>query len=103
MTPLLSVRGLTKSYGRSLGCAEVSFDLWPGEVMGIVGESGSGKSTLLNCLAGSSSPTRARWCSTPRPRGRATCCPCRNPSGGCSGARTGPLCGRTRATGCAWA
>jgi putative phosphonate transport system ATP-binding protein len=52
MTPLLSVRGLTKSYGRSLGCADVGFDLWPGEVMGIVGESGSGKSTLLNCLAG---------------------------------------------------
>ena len=49
---LLDVRGLSKYYGNRIGCAEVNFDLWPGEVMGIVGESGSGKSTLLNCLAG---------------------------------------------------
>ncbi len=52
MTPILSVRALAKSYGPRLGCRGVSFDLWPGEVMGIVGESGSGKSTLLGCLAG---------------------------------------------------
>lgn len=52
MTPLLDVRHIAKSYGRHIGCADVTFDLWPGEVMGIVGESGSGKSTLLNCLAG---------------------------------------------------
>ncbi len=49
---LLSVAGLTKRYGARIGCADVGFDLWPGEVLGIVGESGSGKSTLLSCLAG---------------------------------------------------
>jgi putative phosphonate transport system ATP-binding protein len=56
MTALLHVRGLSKSYGPRIGCADVSFDLWPGEVMGIVGESGSGKSTLLNCMAGHLAP-----------------------------------------------
>ncbi|MEL7254450.1 MAG: phosphonate C-P lyase system protein PhnK [Pseudomonadota bacterium] len=56
MTPLLSVRDVTKTYGSRIGCADVGFDLYPGEVMGIVGESGSGKSTLLNCLAGHLDP-----------------------------------------------
>lgn len=54
--PLLQVRGLTRRYGARIGCADVGFDLWPGEVMGIVGESGSGKSTLLSCLAGHLTP-----------------------------------------------
>ncbi|SDD35266.1 putative phosphonate transport system ATP-binding protein [Paracoccus isoporae] len=54
--PLLRVRQITKRYGARIGCADVSFDLWPGEVMGIVGESGSGKSTLLGCLSGQLRP-----------------------------------------------
>lgn len=69
MTPLLSVRRLSKSYGRHTGCAEVSFDLWPGEVMGIVGESGSGKSTLLNCMAGHLAPDSGEVIFDTRPGG----------------------------------
>src|SRR6056297_132017 len=56
MTPLLQVSDISKFYGTRLGCRDVSFDLYPGEVMGIVGESGSGKSTRLGCLAGQLAP-----------------------------------------------
>jgi len=55
--PLLSVDNLTRVYGKRIGCADVSFDLWPGEVLAIVGESGSGKTTLLNCISSRMTPT----------------------------------------------
>ncbi|MEM8714285.1 MAG: phosphonate C-P lyase system protein PhnK [Cyanobacteria bacterium P01_G01_bin.4] len=51
-SPLLQVRDLCKSFGQVQAFDRVSFDLYPGQVLGIVGESGSGKSTLLNSLAG---------------------------------------------------
>jgi putative phosphonate transport system ATP-binding protein len=49
--PLLKVQSLSKFYGSRIGCLNVTFDLWPGEVLAVVGESGSGKTTLLNCLS----------------------------------------------------
>jgi putative phosphonate transport system ATP-binding protein len=58
--PLLAADGLTKWYGRRLGCTGVSFDLYEGEVLAIVGESGSGKSTLLQLLSGQLAPSEGR-------------------------------------------
>jgi putative phosphonate transport system ATP-binding protein len=49
--PLLVAHGVGKSYGRLTACEDISFVLYPGEVLAIVGESGSGKSTLLQLLA----------------------------------------------------
>ncbi len=54
--PLLSVEGISKLYAPGKGCQDISFDLYPGEVLGIVGESGSGKSTLLRVLSGRETP-----------------------------------------------
>jgi putative phosphonate transport system ATP-binding protein len=49
--PLLAAQGLTKRYGAQLGCRDVTFELYEGEVLAIVGESGSGKTTLLQLLS----------------------------------------------------
>lgn len=55
--PLLKVERISKTYGEVTGCSDVSFSLYPGEVIGIVGESGSGKSTLLNILSAQMAPS----------------------------------------------
>src|ERR1700747_3738391 len=58
--PLLLADGLSKSYGRIAACRDVSFALYPGEVLAIVGESGSGKSTLLQLLSAQLAPSAGR-------------------------------------------
>ena len=54
--PLLSVRGLTRSFGGVLAVADVSFDLEPGQLLALIGPNGAGKSTTFNMLNGQLAP-----------------------------------------------
>lgn len=55
MEPVLQIESLKKYYGRSKNQTKaldgITFQVIPGEFLGIMGSSGSGKSTLLNCIA----------------------------------------------------
>jgi ABC-2 type transport system ATP-binding protein len=50
--PMVSIDGLTKSYGRLRAVADVSLSIHQGEVLGLIGPNGSGKTTLFECVAG---------------------------------------------------
>lgn len=52
MESLLTVNNLSKAYNSICACDRISFNLYPGQVLGVIGESGSGKSTFLNAIAG---------------------------------------------------
>jgi D-xylose transport system ATP-binding protein len=51
-TPILELRGVSKSFGAVQALYEVDFHVSNGEVMALVGDNGAGKSTLIKCIAG---------------------------------------------------
>ena len=55
---MIAVRELTKLYGSFKAVDSISFDVGPGEVLGLVGPNGAGKTSTLRCLAGIMRPTR---------------------------------------------
>src|SRR5215831_9968684 len=55
-SPVISVRGIVNRFGTQVVHDGVSFDVFPGEVLGIVGGSGSGKSVLLRTMLGLHKP-----------------------------------------------
>lgn len=61
MEPILNIENLTKTYGnvpnQTRALDGITFQMMPGEFLGIMGSSGSGKSTLLNCIATVIKPT----------------------------------------------
>ncbi len=50
--PILSGRGVSKSYGALRVLREVDFAVFPGEVFGVLGPNGAGKTTLFNMISG---------------------------------------------------
>ena len=50
--PILSLRGINKSFGPVHVLKNVDFDAYAGQVTALVGDNGAGKSTLIKCIAG---------------------------------------------------
>jgi branched-chain amino acid transport system ATP-binding protein len=50
--PLLTVRNLTKRFGAFRALDGLTFELMPGEILGLVGPNGSGKTTCINVISG---------------------------------------------------
>ncbi|MGQ2905533.1 MAG: ABC transporter ATP-binding protein [Neoaquamicrobium sediminum] len=57
MTPLVSLRGLTRRFGGLTAVNGLSFDIVEGEVVGLLGPNGSGKTTALNMISGALKPS----------------------------------------------
>ena len=54
---MLAVDGLTKRFGGFTALNRVSFEVKPGEILGLIGPNGSGKTTCFNCISGALVPT----------------------------------------------
>lgn len=57
VTTILSLKGISKKYGKIQALKDVSFDVPPGSVFGILGPNGSGKTTLLGIILDILRPT----------------------------------------------
>lgn len=55
--PALQVKHLTKRYGALLAVDDLSFAVYPGEIVGLLGLNGAGKSTTINMILGVLEPT----------------------------------------------
>ncbi len=60
MTALLTVHGLSKSFGALRVTENVSFEVNEGEILGVIGPNGAGKTTLFGLLAGNLTPSQGR-------------------------------------------
>ncbi len=54
--PVLSARGLVKTFGPVVALDGVDLDLYAGEILAVIGDNGAGKSTLIKCLTGAETP-----------------------------------------------
>jgi ABC-2 type transport system ATP-binding protein len=50
--PILKVTNLTKDFGSNKGAFDVSFEIFPGQIIGFIGPNGAGKTTTLSMISG---------------------------------------------------
>ena len=55
---VISVSNLGKRYGRTVAVADVSLDVFEGEIFGLIGPNGAGKTTTMECIEGNRVPDR---------------------------------------------
>ena len=55
--PTLALRAVSKSFGMTAALADMTLELFPGEVHAIVGENGAGKSTMIKIMTGIYQPS----------------------------------------------
>jgi len=65
-TATIAARALTKRFGDRVALRQVSFEVYPGELVGVIGPNGAGKTTLLSILAGVLAPSAGELTQSPR-------------------------------------
>jgi branched-chain amino acid transport system ATP-binding protein len=60
IAPLLDIQSVTKRFGGLVANREISFQVAPGELIGVIGPNGAGKSTLFDLLTGFQTPDEGR-------------------------------------------
>lgn len=58
--PILRIDSVTKAFGGLHAVDDVSFEIYPGEIIGLIGPNGAGKTTMFNIVSGYYAPTHGR-------------------------------------------
>ena len=69
--PLFSIQGLTKRYGNTVVVNDLSFEIAPGECLGVIGPNGAGKTTTIRMCLGLTTPDAGDVSFFPESQGQA--------------------------------
>jgi branched-chain amino acid transport system ATP-binding protein len=74
--PLIQIEAVTRRFGGLVAVDDVSFEVWPGQIVGLIGPNGAGKTTLFNIISGHVRAGSGRVVFAGRPVTRASATRC---------------------------